>query len=69
MRVWRAGGHEIAEAVLRTRPEPGERLVLEEPAGGSSTWRVLSVEKHPHGWKTTATRCLPDCREHRSDNR
>jgi hypothetical protein len=64
IRVWRAGDHEIAETVLRVEHEPGERLILEAPAGKPVCWRVLSVQKDPHGWRTTATRCLPGCREH-----
>ena len=64
IRVWKAGDHEIAETILRTLSEPGDELTLEDTAGGSLRWRVLSVEKDPHGWKTTVTRCLPACREH-----
>ncbi|HSP94485.1 MAG TPA: hypothetical protein VLU06_08030 [Thermoanaerobaculia bacterium] len=63
-RIWKAGHHEVMETVLRRRYEPQDEMTLEEAAGGSFRWRVLSVEKHPHGWRTTATRCLPGCREH-----
>jgi hypothetical protein len=54
------------ETVLRRRHEPREELILEEPGGGTSAWIVLSVEKDPHGWRTTAARCLPECRDHGS---
>lgn len=64
LRIWKAGHHEIVETVLRTRHEPRAELTLEEPAGGTSRWIVLSVEKAPHGWRTTATRCLPGCPDH-----
>jgi hypothetical protein len=67
LRIWKVGHHEIVEAVLRTRHERHEELTLEEPAGGSSGWTVLSVERDPHGWRTTATRRLPGCREHRKE--
>jgi hypothetical protein len=43
LRIWKVGHHEIVETVLRTRHERHEELTLEEPAGGSSGWTVLSV--------------------------
>ncbi len=64
VRIWKAGNHELAQTVVRSHHEPREEVVLEMPAGGSARWRVLSVEKDPHGWKITATRCLSGCREH-----
>jgi hypothetical protein len=66
LRTWKAGDHEVVETVLRERHEPREELTLGEPTGGNSVWIVLSVEKDPHGWRTTATRCLPGCRDHPS---
>lgn len=64
LRIWQAGPHELVQTVLRTRHEPREKLTLEEPGGGMSGWTVISVEKDPHGWRITATRCLPGCLEH-----
>jgi hypothetical protein len=64
VRIWKAGHHEVVETVLRRRYEPRDELALEEPAGGTSRWRVLSVVRDPHGWRTTAMRCLPGCRDH-----
>ncbi|HKF42032.1 MAG TPA: hypothetical protein VKG01_02930 [Thermoanaerobaculia bacterium] len=64
IRVWSAGEHEVAETVLRYEHRPGDIVTLEDPPVGSSRWRVLSARKDPHGWRTTATRCLPGCREH-----
>jgi hypothetical protein len=63
-RVWRAGEHELVETVLRERRKPQDALTLEEPGGGSRRWTVVRVEKDPHGWRTTAARCLPGCTEH-----
>ena len=63
LRIWRAGQHEIAETILRNRCEPREEVTLDTPAG-PSRWTVMSVEKHPHGWRMTATRCLPGCTDH-----
>jgi hypothetical protein len=68
LRIWRAGQHEVAEAILRNRCEPRDEVTLETPTG-ASRWTVLSVEKHPHGWRTTATRCLPGCLDHPSSPR
>jgi len=64
-RVWRAGLHELVETVLRERREPQEQVTLEEPGRAASLWTIVSVERDPHGWRTTATRCLPGCTEHR----
>lgn len=64
LRAWTVGDHELAETVLRKRFEPQAEITLEEPTGGTSRWTVVSVEKHPHGWRTIATRCLPGCRVH-----
>ena len=63
-RVWKAGLHELVETVLRERRNPQESVILEEPGRGTSLWTVVSVERDPHGWRTTATRCLPGCTEH-----
>ena len=68
IRIWRSGEHEVAETVLRSEHQPGERVILEEPAGEPASWRVVSVRKDPHGWRTTAARCLPGCLEHRGDD-
>ena len=65
-RIWKAGLHELVETVLRERREPQERVTLEEPGRAPSLWTIVSVERDPHGWRTTATRCLPGCAEHGS---
>ena len=64
MRVWKSGDHEVAETVLRTRHEPREQVSLEGSPEGESKWRVLTVERDPHGWRTIAARCLPECPGH-----
>jgi hypothetical protein len=63
-RIWKVGHHELVVTVLRERHEPRDAVTLEEPTGGTTRWTVVSVERDPHGWRTTATRCLPGCHEH-----
>jgi hypothetical protein len=56
--------HEVTEIVLRQESAPGSRIAVRDALGEEGHWTVIDCRPDPHGWKVTAVRCLPACREH-----